>query len=221
MRQKTEISIIRNFGDQQLISLKMLVPLIKPGQFYIVYNPEKDDILNPIYFTLHLDEIFFLKPKNTNWEIGDQLIVNGPIGSGFSDYFNFQNLLCISLGQSHGGLNPVIDHGVSMGKNVAYMLDDANVVLPNSVEIVFPNMLDETLLWADFVLIEVERGLLEKNQEILKRILKSDVLTEILIYCPILCSGDAQCMVCSVKTNEGWIRTCQHGTVFNLKELEF
>ena len=221
MRQKTEISIIRNFGDQQLISLNMPVPSIKPGQFFIVYNPEKDDHLNPIYFTLQLDEIFFLKPKNTNWEIGDQLIVNGPIGSGFSNYFNFQNLLCISLGQSCGGLNPVVDHSVSIGKNVAYMLDDANVVLPNSVEIVFPNMLDENLIWADFVLIEVERDHLEKNQEILKRILKSDVHTEILIYCPILCSGDAQCMVCSVKTKEGWIRTCQQGTVFNLKELEF
>lgn len=221
MKQKTEISTIRNFGDQELISLKIQIPSIKPGQFLLVYNPEKDEHLIPIYLSLRLDNNFFVKPKNTKWEIGDQLIVNGPIGSGFSEYLNTQNLLCISLDQSHGGLNPVIDQSVSTGKNVAYMADEKNMVLPNSVEIVFPDMLDENLLWADFVVIEVERDHLENNQEILKRILKSDVLTEILIYCPILCSGNTQCMVCSVKTKKGWIQTCQHGMVFNLHELEF
>lgn len=221
MKQKTEISIIRNFGDLQLISLKMKLPSIKPGQFLIVYNPEKDDRLIPIYFALHLDEIFFVKPKNANWDIGDQLIVKGPIGPGFSNYFNYQNILCISLMQSFGGLNPVIDQCVSMGKNVAYMVDDMNLVLPNSVEIVFPGTLDENLLWAGCVLIEIERDFLEQSKGFLKRILNSGIPTEILIYCPILCTGDAQCMVCSVKTKKGWIRSCQHGTVFNLNELEF
>jgi len=221
VKQRTEISIIRSFGDLQLISLKMQLHPINPGQFLIVYNPEKDDHLFPIYFTLQLDDIYFVKPINTNWEIGDQLIVKGPIGSGFSDYFNFQNLLCISLNNPRGGLNPVIDQSVSMGKNVAYMVEDTNVVLPNSVEIVFPGMLHENLLWADFVLIEVERDNLDKNQNILKSIVNSGIPTEILIYCPILCSGDSQCMVCSIKTKKGWIRTCQHGTVFNLNDLEF
>jgi hypothetical protein len=220
VKQKTEISIIRNFGDLQLISLKMKIPSIKPGQFFIVYNPEKDDRLSPIYFTLHLDDIYFVKSKNTNWEIGDRLIVKGPIGTGFSNNSNIQNLLCISFDQSHGGLNPLIEHGVSIGKNVAYMVDDINLALPNSVEIVFPDMLDENLLWADYIVIEIERDNLEKNQEILKKILNLDVPTDILIYCRILCSGDSQCMVCSVKTKKGLIRTCQYGTVFKLNELE-
>jgi len=221
VKQKTEISIIRKFGDLQLISLKIQIPSIKPGQFLIVYNPEKDDQLIPIYFTLQLDDIYFTKPKITNWEVGDQLIVKGPIGTGFSNHYNFQNLLCISLDQSHGSLNPLIDHCVRIGKNVAYMVDEINLTLPNSVEIVFPDMLDEHLLWADYVVIEIERDNMEKNRETLKKILNSDIQTEILIYCPILCSGDSQCMVCSVKTKKGWIRTCQHGTVFNLNELEF
>ncbi len=221
MKQKTEISIIRNFGDRQLISLKMKIPSIKPGQFFIVYNPEKDDHLCPIYFTLHLDEIYFMEPNYSNWEIGDNLIVKGPIGTGFSIKSNFQNLLCISVDQSHGGLNPLIDHCVNIGKNVAYMVDDINLALPNSVEIVLPEMLNENLLWADCIVIEIERDNLEKNQEILKKILDTDIPTEILIYCPILCSGDSQCMVCSVKTKKGWIQTCQQGTVFNLNELGF
>jgi hypothetical protein len=82
-------------------------------------------------------------------------------------------------------------------------------------------MLDENLLWADYVVIEIERDNLDKNQEILKKIIDLEKPTEILIYCPILCSSDSQCMVCSVKTKKGWIRTCQQGTVFNLNELEF
>lgn len=220
MKQKTEISIIRNFGDRQLLSLEMKVSSIKPGQFFIVYNPEKDDRLFPIYFTLQLDEIFFMKPKNTNWEIGDQLIVKGPIGSGFTYYSNFQNLLCISLDNLYGGLNPMINRSIDNGKNVAYMVENSNIVLPNSVEIVFPDMLDENLSWADYVLIEAERDHLEQSKEIINKVLNSGIPSEILIYCPILCTGDSQCMVCSVKTKKGWIRTCQHGTVFKLTELE-
>jgi NAD(P)H-flavin reductase len=219
--QKTEISIIRNFGDRQLIALELKISSIKPGQFFIGYNPEKDDHLIPIYFALYLDEIFFMKPQNTHWEIGDQLILKGPIGSGFSDYSNFQNLLCISLGQYQGGLNPLIDHCVSLGKNVAYMLEDTNVVLPNSVEIVFPFTLAENLLWANYILIEAERDHLGQSKEILKKVVNSGIPAEILIYCPNLCSGDSLCEVCSVKTKKGWIKTCQHGTVFKLNELEF
>lgn len=221
MKQKTEISIIRNFGDRQLLALDMKISSIKPGQFFVVYNPEKDYHLFPIYFTLQLEEVFFMKPKNTHWEIGDQLIVKGPIGSGFSNDSYFQNILCFCLDQSQGGLNPLIENSVSIGKNVAYMVDDINLPLPKSVEIVFPDMLDENLLWADYVVIEIERDNLEKYQGILRKILNSYLTTEILIYCPILCSGDSQCMVCSVKTKKGFIRTCQHGTVFKLNELEF
>ncbi len=100
------------------------------------------------------------------------------------------------------------------------MVDKSNVVLPNSVEIVFPDMLHENLLWADYVLIEAERDYLEQSKEIINKVLNSGNPAEILIYCPILCTGDSLCMVCSVKTKKGWIRTCQHGTVFKLIDLE-
>jgi len=158
---------------------------------------------------------------NTNWEIGDQLIAMGPIGSGFSATLNYQNLLCVSLGRSKGGLNPIIESSVKQGKNVAYMVEDVNLVLPNSVEIVFPNTLDENLLWADRVLIEGERDYLEKNMDILRKIMNSKITTEILVYCPILCSGGSQCLICSVKTKNGLVKTCQYGSVFNLNELVF
>ncbi len=70
MTQQTEISIIRNFGDRQLLALEMKISSIKPGQYYIVYNPEKDDHLYSDIFALQLDEIFFMKPQEYtlgNW----------------------------------------------------------------------------------------------------------------------------------------------------------
>ncbi len=218
---KLEISSIRKFGNLEIISFNNINFSIQPGQFIIVYHPEKDDHLIPIYFVLQLDDTFFVKPVNTNWVIGDQLIAIGPIGSGFSETYNYQNLLCISLGKSEGVLNPIIESSVRQGKNIAYMVEDINLILPNSVEIVFPNTLDENLLWADRVLIEGERDHLEKNHNTLDKILSSKIPAEILLYCPMLCSGASQCSVCSVKTKKGWIQTCQHGSVFNLNELEF
>jgi len=218
---KLEISSIRKFGNLELLSFKTKNFSIKPGQFLIVYHPEKDDHLIPIYFISQLDDVFFLKPSNANWEIGDQLIVKGPIGTGFSENSPFQNLFCVSFGESKGSLIPVVEKSVRIGKNVAYMLEDINLVLPYSVEIVFPETLEETFLWADRILIEVERDQMEKNQDMLRKIMNSKIPTEILVYCPILCSGVSQCSVCAVKSKKGWVQTCQQGTVFNLYDLEF
>ena len=216
-----EISSIRKFGNLELLSFTNNINSIKPGQFLIVYHPEKDDHLIPIYFSLQMDGIFFSKPLNANWEIGDHLIAKGPIGAGFSEDSNFQNLLCVSIGKPKGSLIPVIENSVNIGKNVAYMVEEINFILPNSVEIVIPETLDETLLWADNILIEGKRDHLKENLGLLRKIMNSKIPTEILIYCPILCSGGSQCLICSVKTKKGWIKTCQHGTVFNLDELEF
>lgn len=220
-QQKLEISSIRNYGNFELLSFTGNNFSIKPGQFLIVYHPEKDDHLLPIYFGLQMEHNFFVKPMDTNWEIGDQLISKGPVGPGFSEDSNYQNLLCISIARPKGGLNPVIENNARIGKNVAYMVEDINLILPNSVEIVLPETLDETLLWADRILIDGERDHLGKNMGLLRKILHSKTPTEILVYCPILCSGGSQCMVCSLKTKKGWVKTCQHGTVFNLDELEF
>lgn len=218
---KLEISSIRKFGAQEIISFNDINFSIKAGQFILVYHPEKDDHLIPIYFALQVDDIFFVKPENTNWEIGDHLIAIGPIGPGFSATHHYQNLMFISLGVPKGGLNPIIESSVKQGKNVAYMVEDNNLNLPNSVEIVFPDTLDENLLWAGHVLIEGERDQLEKHHNTLQVIRRSKIPAEILLYCPMLCSGASQCSLCSVKTRKGLIQTCQYGSVFNLNELEF
>lgn len=218
---KLEISSIRKFGSLELISFSGNSFSIKPGQFLIVYHPEKDDHLTPIYFCLQLEDFFFSRPLNNNWEIGDQLIAKGPIGTGFSSNSDIQNLICISLGKPTGGLNPILEISVKNEKNVAYMVEEMNLILPNSVEIVLSETLDETLLWADRVFIEGERDQLEKNVDLLRKILDSKIPTEILVYCPILCSGGSQCLICSVKTKKGWVKTCQDGAVFNLDEMVF
>lgn len=220
-QSKIEIISIRNFGNLELISFQPDILAIKPGQFLIVYHPEKDDHVVPIYFISGLQKNFFEKPSDSSWEIGDQLITKGPIGTGFSDKVRFQNLFCISFGKSKGGLNPILETSVKKGKNVAYMMDEMSLFLPNSIEIVFSNTIEETLHWADRVLIDVERDQLENNLDTLKWIMNLKIPAEILIYCPILCSGTSQCSVCSINTKKGGVRTCQQGTVFNLYELEF
>ena len=222
MKQRiAKILSVRNLGDLRLISLDISVSDLKPGQFFLAFHPEKDDHLSSIYYVMNKDEYYFSVPEYASWELGDQLITRGPIGAGLKIPAMYSNLLCISTCENVGGLYPVIENSVRTGKNVACMVSSNNIPLPNSVEVVFPEMLEDTLGWADYVLIEMNRDELKYQQELLQRITNSGLPAEILLYCPILCSGDAHCMVCSVKTKKGWIQTCHIGSTFYLDELEY
>jgi hypothetical protein len=211
----------RKFGKSRIVSFGNQFKIIKPGQFLLAFHPEKDDSLKQLFYVLKIDDDYFSISENTNWEIGDQLIYKGPIGKGFSELSLSQNLLLISLGPTKGGLFSVIDIGIKEGKNIAYLTNNSVIPLPHSIEVLTTDMLDESLNWADCVLIEIDRHEILKYADLLIKVKSSGVISEVLIYSPILCSGESHCMICAIKTSKGWIRSCHDGAVYKLSELEF
>ena len=215
------ITSFRKFGDLQLVLFDNPFMDIKPGQFLLVYQPEKDDHLVPVYFTLELDGAYFSIFQHTSWEIGDQVYIRGPVGTGFKIPEYFSNLFCITLGQKYGSLYQIMDHATKKRKNVAYMCNSGNLLIPESVEVVFTDTINENLAWADMILIEMDNNEFRNNSKLLEKILNSGKPSEVLLYRPILCAGESECLICSVKTKTSYRKTCQNGSVYQLNELEF
>ena len=146
-----KVTGFRKFGKSKIISFDNDFESIQPGQFLLCYHPQKDDLLKQIFYVTTIDGAYFTIPENSNWEIGDELIYKGPGGNCFTDSSLAQNLLLISMGTTKGVLLSIIEKGIKSGKNIAYLTNNQNLPLPNSVEILTPDMLDDSLRWADSV----------------------------------------------------------------------
>ncbi|HSM24266.1 MAG TPA: hypothetical protein VK856_05330 [Anaerolineaceae bacterium] len=215
-----QITTIRKFGNKELISFGKEFDNLRPGQFFLGYDPERDFHVRPVYFVSSQDENYFLRPEESSWSLGDTIIIKGPIGNGFSDLSIYQNLLLVSLGTNHGALTPLMETGLKSNKNVSVSVQYPEIQFSPSVEIVLPESLEESFDWADFIFVEINRDDLQNQHGLLKKIELSNIPCELLIYCPILCSGNAECMMCTVNTKIGKIKTCKQGQVFDLKTLE-
>ena len=194
--------------------------MIRPGQFLLAYCPEKDNRIRDTYYALSLDKGYFSLPKGGTWDIGDNLIYKGPIGKGFSKLDLFENVLCLNFSEEIAALSALIDLSVNHGKNIAFYGDSQPIQLDQSVEIIIKDMLIEAIHWADFIAIETTIADLNINKKYIEKMKLAGIPIEVIVHNPILCSGEANCMVCSIKTKKGWIKTCQYGSVFNLNELE-
>jgi len=218
--KQLQITSVRKYGEKRLVSFNHCFPSIFPGQFLLAYCPEKDNRIRDIYYALDLDNGYFSIPASLNWDIGDKLIFKGPIGKGFSKLDIYENILCINLSAEIAGLSGLMQVSVKTNKNIAFYGKHQPVLMDQSIEIIVQDMLIDTTQWADFIAIETNIEDLFSNQNFIEKIKLAGIPVEVIIHSPILCSGEANCMVCSIKTKKGWVKTCQSGSVFNLNELE-
>jgi hypothetical protein len=216
-----KITSIRNFGSKKVFTIDKVLSTIKPGQFLLASNSVLDTHLVPVYLFSLRGDIYFSFPEESSWDIGSVLNIRGPIGDGFVDINLFQNILLINFESSHHTLNALMEIGIMNKKNIAYFSEKKEFQIPPTVELVAPNLLSETIHWADFIGIEIHRENLSKYHEFFQQIEKQRTHCELMVFCPILCSGKSDCMICSLKTKKGWIKTCQQGQIINLNQLEF
>ena len=215
------ISTIRKFGNKELIAFGIEIPNIRPGQFFMGYVAGKDYHVSPVYFVSSQEDHFFLRPEESRWELGDLVTLKGPIGNGFSDLSLYQNILLINSGMDNGVLSAVIEAGLKSNKNIAISTTNHDIQFPPSVEIILSDSIEESIEWADFIVVDIDRDNLPIERELFRKIELSNTPCEIFIYCPFLCSGNAECMLCTVNTKHGKVKTCKQGQVFDLKTLEF
>ena len=212
---------IRNFGNIKTFTVDKTFTSVKSGHFFLVSTPNSDSKIMPVYVFSHEQDVYFSFPKDVRWDIGDFLHFHGPIGRGFCDLSPYSNIFMLSLDTEHNSLNSLIEIGIKENKNISYFIENKGFPVPSTVEIITRDMITETIEWANYIAIEINRENLSKNYDMLKKIRKNAVTCELLIYCSILCSGKSDCLICSLKTKHGWIKTCQEGQIFNMDDLEF
>ena len=193
---------------------------IQSGQLFLAYHSKKNSHLMPLNLFSLKDNKWFTYKEEFFWEIGDELKLRGPIGEGFRAIRPYQNLLLIDLENEIQSLYSLMEEGLNSGKNVVYSAKETNFPIPSSVEIMPLELSQETIRWADFIAVEVNRDDLQKFSNLFFQIRELNIDCDVLVHCPILCSGKSECMVCAIKTKRGWVKTCQNGQVIKLDQLE-
>lgn len=218
--QICKLTSIRKFGNIKTFLIDKTFNSLRSGQFFLVSNPTKDSKIMPVYVFSLDQEVDFSFPSDARWDIGDFLHFHGPIGSGFNDLSMYSNIFLLSLNSDLLSLNALFNTGIKENKNIVYYSENKDIPIPPTVEIITKDRIAETIEWANYIAIEMKREDLPKNYEVLKNIKEHALTCELLIYCPILCLGKANCLICSLKTKQGWVKTCQQGQIFNLDNLE-
>lgn len=215
-----KITTFRKTGSKKIFTLDHKLENLIPGQLFLAYNSKKNSHLMCLNLFSVMDEVWFTYKDEYSWEVGDQLFVRGPIGEGFRPIHNYQNILLFDLESGFQSLNTLMEIGLSTGKNLVYSAKETYFPISPSVEIITTDLTEETLRWADFIALEVHREDLQKNNELLFKIRNLNIDCDVMVHCPILCSGKSDCMVCGLKTKKGWMKTCQQGQIVKLDYLE-
>ena len=219
--RKTVIDEIKDFGFRQALHLKDFKIDIKPGQIIYTYQQDIDDLIIPLTFIKKQnDQFWYACDKPIQWQIGKEISVRGPIGKGFHPIDREGKILFIIPGELFGSLRPLIDDAIQSKKNVAIFCKNIDWQIHPDAEIILIEDLDFAINWTDFIYLECARNELKNILDIINLIKERRIPSEIFVHTPILCGGNADCMVCAVKTKSGYRRICKDGPIISIEELE-
>lgn len=214
-----KITGFRKAGNKKIFTLDHKFEDLFPGQLFLAFNPKKNAHLMSVNIFSIRETVWFVYDEEYLWEIGDDLIIHGPIGEGFRSILRYQNLLLIDLESENRSLYSLMEAGLNEGKNIVYSAKETEFPIPASVEIIPNSLTGETLFWADFIAVEVNREKLSLYEDLFIQIMNMNIDCDVMVHCPILCYGKSDCMVCTIKSKNGWVKTCQQGQVIKLDQL--
>jgi NAD(P)H-flavin reductase len=217
----TEIDEFKDFGFRQALHLKDFKISYNPGQIIFIYQPEIDDHIVPLACVKDVDnQLWYTSDKPLKWQLGKKLYVRGPIGNGFNPIGSEGKILFIIPGEPIGSLQSLIVDAIQSQKNVAIMCTDFEWQIHPEVEIISFEDYEYAINWADYIYIECAKNELTTISEIISLIKKHCIPAEIFIFAPVLCGGNADCMVCTVHKKSGYRQICKEGPVISVEELE-
>lgn len=156
------------------------------------------------------------------WQPGAELHLRGPLGRGFSLPRSARRVVLAARACPPGLLAPLAQLALQQGAEVTFLSTEPPHNLPEAVEILPPDLLAETLPWADFfgaALPLVELANL-RRQAGLRIHQRAHCTAEALLLTPLACAGLAACGACALLTPRGWKLACADGPVFHLNDLE-
>jgi len=214
-------------GNWASIRLEGLKEAPSPGRYYSGWV--MDEPLAPLPVTLFPGGgqpnglVAFsqgLQPRL--WPPGTELLLRGPLGSGFIPPKSGQHLALVSIDIPPSRLLPLARLAVENYGAVALFTNYPPVRISSEIEIQPLEELAEALSWADQLALDIPIESVPTLQSRLR--ITSQAITQLtaqaLIRMPMPCNGLGTCGACAVLTERGgYALVCKQGPVFNLNEL--
>ncbi len=197
-----------------------------PGRYLSAYASV--DIDAPLAAPLFLSQLapggfWAAPPFPANWMPGTELLLRGPLGTGFDLPASVARLALAGLSDSPARLLPLARLALERDCAVTLYTDAHLSALPSTLEIYPLPSLREALAWPDLLAVDLPLERLSVLRDLLG-LQPGDLLpcpAQALIWTPMPCAGLAECGACAVPYRRGYKLACTDGPVFPLNTLEW
>lgn len=182
-----------------------------------------DETLSTSLFVIKPDagRILVLPANDPGWMPGEELLLRGPIGRGFSIHSNRLNIAGIAKEDQILYLRWTIDQYLAQEANVVLYTDIPPAGIRSEIEIQTSASSREAVEWADIIYLVTTIQRLVTDIGVLKSSpgqKKTGNQVEVLVLAEMPCAGTASCGVCSIPGKRPWLLPCKDGPVFLLNE---
>ena len=198
--------------------------LLAPGQYLLASSADAAEAMPIVLYPTSLpgEPLTVAPPLPPTWSSGTALRLHGPLGQGFHLPDNARRVALACLDASPSLLLPLARQALARGAAVTLYARRAPEGLPDAVEALPLELLEEAVSWADYFaavfplarLPELRRlAGIAPHQHI-------PIDAEGLVLAPMPCGGQGECGACGVRTTRGWKQACSDGPVFWINQLE-
>lgn len=195
-----------------------------PGQYLLASSLSPHEAAPTPLFPASLPggDLLVAPPLPAHWIVGQALHLRGPLGRGFDLPAEARRVALYADQASPAALLPIAAQALERGAAVALYAKSAPAHLPADIEILPPDLLPETLAWADYLAVNLPLGRLAALRRALTIHSRQPTRCRVqaLLVAPMPCGGLSECGACAVLTRSGWRHACKDGPVFDLHELE-
>ncbi len=193
-----------------------------PGQYLLAADRLDLPLPIPLFYTDSAPQGFIALPSApVLWNPGTGLDVRGPLGHGFTLPVAARKVCLVAFEASPAYLRGLIAPSLKQDAALVLLCNSTPENLPDEVEVQPLAALSDMLDWADYVAFVVERESLNVLRgQFGKGIARAAGCEgQVLVHARVPCGGLADCGVCAVTLESGWMLACKDGPVFDWKEL--
>jgi dihydroorotate dehydrogenase electron transfer subunit len=194
-----------------------------PGQYLLASDGSDSPLPVPLFYTDFAPDGFMAPaPVNCSWSPGEQLLLRGPLGRGFTLPAAAHRVGLVAFDDSTARLKGLIIPALKQDAAVVLVSDSSPDDLPDDVEVQPLSLLSDVVEWADYAALDVGRENLRPLRERLgnRTQLSPGMEVQVLIRTPVPCGGMGECGVCAVNLKSDWTLACKDGPVFDWRDLD-
>jgi dihydroorotate dehydrogenase electron transfer subunit len=192
-----------------------------PGQYLQATSQEA--ILGTALFITAAAQGGFISapPVPENWTPGSALRLWGPLGHGFRLPASLRRLGLIAAAGHYARLAPLVEPALAQGSAVTLFTDHPPGQISSALEVYPLGEYPSLAPWPDFLAIDLSSEDLPRLRPILGLPADGFALCpgQVLVHTSMPCGGLADCGLCAVELRRGWKLACEHGPVFDLRDL--